>query len=327
MELEWINDFMEVAKHGSFTDAARVRGLNQSSLSRRVRALEEWCGSRLLDRGVSPLRLTPQGEIFLDAARGVTSELRRVQSDIKAHAASLRETIRIHALHTLAATFVPFFLRVIRDQLHADEFELKTSIFADNIQNCVDAICYYDAHFMITYEAEGRPIILPSDVPPGKLESIRIARDSLVPVCSNEKYKVIGPRLGSSASTKIPLATYSEGTYLSSLVDRKVEQLGLGDRLEVVDDAQMSETLRNLARHDHGIAWVLLSTANEAISRGKLRQLTFGQGDSHIDLDIRLFRATDNTSPDMERIWKLSKTLEKQLSTTPSMTFDSPVDV
>src|ERR1700752_2791243 len=56
--------FAEVAERGSYTAAARALGLQTSKLSRRIRALEEELGVRLLNRTSRSLSLTETGRQF-----------------------------------------------------------------------------------------------------------------------------------------------------------------------------------------------------------------------------------------------------------------------
>src|ERR1700752_4579994 len=56
--------FAEIVEHGSFTAAARSLGAQTSKLSRRVRALEEELGVRLLNRTSRSLSLTETGRRF-----------------------------------------------------------------------------------------------------------------------------------------------------------------------------------------------------------------------------------------------------------------------
>ncbi|MFT3712655.1 MAG: LysR family transcriptional regulator [Archangium sp.] len=65
MDLNALNDFILVATHGGFAPASRAGGVPKSSLSRRVRELEEGLGVRLLDRTARTFRLTDEGaEVF-----------------------------------------------------------------------------------------------------------------------------------------------------------------------------------------------------------------------------------------------------------------------
>lgn len=63
--------FLAVAKHGSFTEAARHLSVVQTTVSRRVAALESQLGAKLFTGGKSGLRLTHRGNKFLSTAAAV----------------------------------------------------------------------------------------------------------------------------------------------------------------------------------------------------------------------------------------------------------------
>jgi DNA-binding transcriptional LysR family regulator len=68
MDLNALQDFVLVVTHGGFAPASRAKGIPKSSLSRRVRELEEKLGVRLLDRTSRTFRLTDEGgELFQTA--------------------------------------------------------------------------------------------------------------------------------------------------------------------------------------------------------------------------------------------------------------------
>lgn len=60
--LAWLRCFDAVARHRSFTLAARELHVTQGSISQQVRKLEDYLGVTLFDRGGKPLALTPEGE-------------------------------------------------------------------------------------------------------------------------------------------------------------------------------------------------------------------------------------------------------------------------
>ena len=69
MEIKWIQDFLVLAKTGSFSRSAEERSVTQSALSRRIRALEAWIGVELIDRSTYPTRLTAAGKVFHEQAQ------------------------------------------------------------------------------------------------------------------------------------------------------------------------------------------------------------------------------------------------------------------
>ncbi|MDB5803746.1 MAG: LysR family transcriptional regulator [Betaproteobacteria bacterium] len=66
--------FARIAEAGSFTRAAERVGLPKSTLSRRISALEEQLGERLLTRTTRKLVLTEVGTSLLEHARGVVEQ-------------------------------------------------------------------------------------------------------------------------------------------------------------------------------------------------------------------------------------------------------------
>lgn len=68
---EWsdIRIFQAVASEGSTLAGARKLGINQSTVSRRIRALERSLGLSLFDRDTRGYALTPQGSALVAAAR------------------------------------------------------------------------------------------------------------------------------------------------------------------------------------------------------------------------------------------------------------------
>lgn len=78
-----INDlivFAKVAEGDSFSRAARRLGVPTSTVSRRIAALEEHFGERLLHRSSRKLALTDLGLNLLEHARGLAAGLEQVQA-------------------------------------------------------------------------------------------------------------------------------------------------------------------------------------------------------------------------------------------------------
>ena len=68
-DLDLLRALLTVADCGSFTAAAARLHSTQSTISQKVRRLEELAGHRLLDRGVRDVRPTDTGETVLGYAR------------------------------------------------------------------------------------------------------------------------------------------------------------------------------------------------------------------------------------------------------------------
>lgn len=74
--LIWIEAFLAAEKHGSISAAAMAMKCDQSGVTRYIADLETWLGTRLFSSKV-PLKLSEEGDHFLDDAKTIVSMLYR----------------------------------------------------------------------------------------------------------------------------------------------------------------------------------------------------------------------------------------------------------
>ena len=74
--------FRLLARSASLTDAARSLSMTPSAVSRRLAAVEARLGVELVLRNTRGMRLTPQGERYLEAAETILRETERLEADI-----------------------------------------------------------------------------------------------------------------------------------------------------------------------------------------------------------------------------------------------------
>ena len=79
LDLRNLKYAVTVAKRLSFARAAEELGLSQPALTRAVQLLEQRYGVRLFDRDRSGVRLTPQGQMMLDAASALLANAEDVE--------------------------------------------------------------------------------------------------------------------------------------------------------------------------------------------------------------------------------------------------------
>jgi molybdate transport repressor ModE-like protein len=111
--------FRAVAHQRSFSQAARDLSLSQPSVSNQVAQLEREVGTRLLERRPGGVRLTPAGEILLQHADVIAERFGLADAQLAAAAEDQRTRLRIGALPTALAGFVPAAIARLR-LLHPD---------------------------------------------------------------------------------------------------------------------------------------------------------------------------------------------------------------
>ena len=97
----------EVATLGSFSAAAEALSFTQSAISQQVAALERETGTRLVERGVRPVRLTDAGRALVAHAEAVLARLDEAEQELGEIARLRRGRLRLASFPTAIATLVP----------------------------------------------------------------------------------------------------------------------------------------------------------------------------------------------------------------------------
>lgn len=102
--------FLAVARTGSISAAAKVLNVQHSTVSRRIRKLEEKLGARLIERKKSGYELTHAGEDVKQSAQRIETEMLYVDSAVLNKDSSLAGSLKITAINNMASTvLMPIF--------------------------------------------------------------------------------------------------------------------------------------------------------------------------------------------------------------------------
>lgn len=107
MEVQHLRYFYEVARRGSFTEAARSLRISQPSLSKQVKLLETLEGLTFLDRRKSGVRLTPMGEILYRHCQVIFDEVASIQRSISNRKEECEGELSIGASDNLCNHLLP----------------------------------------------------------------------------------------------------------------------------------------------------------------------------------------------------------------------------
>lgn len=100
-DLIGLQTFVAIARAGSFAEAARRLRLSPAMVGRRVQALEDHYGTRLVERTTRSLRLTDQGQKFLTKAIQIVEAVENLSEIGHSDDGPLRGRVRISAPTTL----------------------------------------------------------------------------------------------------------------------------------------------------------------------------------------------------------------------------------
>src|SRR6185369_16228864 len=97
MRLDDLGLFLRVAHSASLSEAARQLDQTPASVSARLKRIEEELGVRLVERTTRALRLTPEGERFLQTCDAITATWARGRTLLRHDARAVEGRIHIAA--------------------------------------------------------------------------------------------------------------------------------------------------------------------------------------------------------------------------------------
>lgn len=112
MELRQLEALVGIADNGTFSRAADALGTVQSNISHRVARLEADLGTALVERATGAL--TESGEVVVERARRILSEVRAIASDVSELNADVAGVVTLGMIGTAGRWVVPLLLESLR---------------------------------------------------------------------------------------------------------------------------------------------------------------------------------------------------------------------
>jgi DNA-binding transcriptional LysR family regulator len=110
--------FVRAAEDGSFSAAARVLGSSPSAVSKLIARMEDRLGVLLFRRSYRSIELTPQGQVFFDAAKAAIEAVEAADASVF-NGTVAQETLRVRSMpifgQTALASVAAEFARRHRD--------------------------------------------------------------------------------------------------------------------------------------------------------------------------------------------------------------------
>ena len=293
MDIKWVDDFLSLAQTRNFSRSADDRNVTQSALSRRIRSLEAWVGAELVDRSSYPLVLTPAGKLFGASA----SEAMRLLNDTRA---MLRvegkdeNLLSISAGHTLSLNFLPNWLVGV----HARHGQLRTRINPANVHDSVLSLAEGNCDLLLCYHHPSLPI----DLDPARFAYINLGGEVVLPVSVPKRSGAAAFALPGTKAHPMPQLSYTAGSFFARVVEHIVGRVDQQCVLTKTYETDMAELLKTMALAGHGLAWLPESCIARELAEGKL--VRAGSDQWSMRLEIRLFRALDNSKPSLQALWR-----------------------
>ncbi len=130
MDIETLRIFAEVAHCGSFSDVARARGTEPSSISRAISVLEVELGERLFHRTTRKLSLTEAGALYLVRTEPLIAQLEEAGAEARAIGRGPVGTLRL----SVSVSYGMVCLVPVLERFRARYPELTVELLMNDVQ-------------------------------------------------------------------------------------------------------------------------------------------------------------------------------------------------
>lgn len=160
-----LDTFVQVVLQGSLSSAARAEGVVPAIIGRRLDALEERLGVRLLVRSTRRLVLTHEGEAFFEDAQRILAELAEAEASIASGSAQVRGHLRLSApagfgRRHVAPHVAGFGLRHPGLQITLDLSDRMVDLVRDRIDCAIRISDLADSSLVAYRLAENRRVVV-----------------------------------------------------------------------------------------------------------------------------------------------------------------------
>ncbi len=132
---EYLSEFLVVAKHLSFTKAAKELFITQSVLSRHIAALENYLGIELLHRNNRYVTITKAGRVLCEHGGYVIQKLNELENLVLGEAFGPAESLIVACMSPFADILFPVYRQfcaanpdIQLNVIHRDLGEMKQCI-------------------------------------------------------------------------------------------------------------------------------------------------------------------------------------------------------
>jgi len=300
LDIIWLRDFEALTLHKNFSRAAEDRNVSQPAFSRRIRALEDEVGVRLIDRQTFPLSLTPAGEVFLSQARIILRTYSETLERCQTIAAAGENVIRFASSQSLYMTHYRRYIEPLAAEGGLDLDLNSTSWGADQF---VTALQQSYCDLILTYWHPAMDFLSPLEV--SRCDYLTLSRDDFIPVSRTDPDGRPLFTLDPGQKRPVPLLSYGVASALRSVLDHVLRQQIDPPGILVVNQNALANSVKAMILEGFGLGWLPREICREELADGRL-QVIGGQG--HVsNLEIRIYRDQGNRKPTLDSLWSRLK--------------------
>jgi DNA-binding transcriptional LysR family regulator len=261
ISLHKLEVFCTVVEVGSVSRAAERLYVAQPVVSAHIKSLEERVGAKLLQRRENRMILTEAGRAAYAWARDVLTRSREMEREVQGLEDGSQGAAVIASSMTAGSYLLPEILAAFRRDRPGAQLTLTTS----DPEHATAAVQAGECDFAVLIAEEDQ-------IDRRDLRLSRVADEPLVLV-AGVGHRPAGNELAVNELAALPFVSSPGRLSRQRMVDRQLAELGLSST-EVVIELGHAESMKRAVRSGLGVAFLFLSSVEEELERGELREIT-----------------------------------------------------
>ncbi len=246
--LDSLRHFMLVARHGTFTAAARHAHLTQPALTASIQRLERDLGAKLFERARSGATLTAAGEALLPRARAALAAVEDGRRAVEEVAGLATGQVRVGAGPTVCTYYLPRTLARFRARYPGVRIRLREA---------------HGGELLDGIESGDLDLVIVARSTRGARDVLRSARPALrrEKWLTDELVLVSAPGVD---TVRAPMVTFAPGASTRELVDRHFPEIPIAMELGSI------AAIKGHTRAGVGVALVSREAVERDVAGGQL---------------------------------------------------------
>ncbi len=279
INLNHLHYFYEVARHGSFTRAARELLVSQSALSVQIRALETSLGSRLFDRRSGGVVLTDAGQRAFAVAERIFADVDQLISDFRQSDRLLSGAVSVGTVNSIGIYVLPDILTAYRAKypdvrIHID-FRESERVMDQLIQGKTDLA------------------VVPWERSYPDLNPLPLTRHKLFIVAPPDHPLARAEQTNPRDLEAYPFVGYHEGMHTRAMIDALFKRMAVTVHYAV--ESTNAATIKHMVMAGMGLGFLPEAAVAAEIRRGQLVRLEIPS--LVMSQDVTLYLRKNRTLP------------------------------
>nr|WP_288911178.1 LysR family transcriptional regulator [uncultured Pseudomonas sp.] len=289
MDIKWLEDFIALSEHGSFTKAAESRFVTQPAFSRRVRSLENWLGGCLVDRNAFPTKLTELGVEMLVPMREILNNLYEIRARFQVDS-NQEHALVMSTQHSLSVSFIPQWYETL--MLATGEKTLKVN--ASDLHDCMESFLAERSDLLLCYSA----LNLLHELDRKDVIGIQVGVEQLIPVCADST--IYGDHI--EDILEINFIGFTAEAFFGRVIQQEcLSKIMNLVKFNLIYETALTESIKAMVVKGAGMAWLPSRLVKRELDNNELKHIKHFPS---VDLKIMLYRHFEPRKSEILQLWK-----------------------